>query len=50
MPQRERRQPRVPGRLAGKILIPPDFDDTPEDIVAAFEGDPDARSDVQTEH
>ncbi len=39
VPYRERRRPRVPGRLAGKIWIAPDFDDTPEDIIAAFEGD-----------
>ena len=39
VPYTERRRPRVPGRLAGKIWIAPDFDDTPEDIIAAFEGD-----------
>ena len=39
VPYHERRRPRVPGRLAGKIWIAPDFDDTPEDIIAAFEGD-----------
>ena len=39
VPYREQRRPRVPGRLAGKIWIAPDFDDTPEDIIAAFEGD-----------
>ena len=39
VPYTERREPRVPGRLAGKIWIAPDFDDTPEDIIAAFEGD-----------
>ena len=38
-PHREPRQPRKPGRLAGKIWIAPDFDDTPEDMIAAFEGD-----------
>ena len=32
------RQPRTPGRLAGKIWIAPDFDETPEEIIAAFEG------------
>ena len=42
VPYRERRQPRAPGRLAGKIWIAPDFDETPEDIIAAFEGDLDA--------
>ena len=35
-------QPRTPGRLAGRVWVAPDFDDTPEDIIAAFEGDADA--------
>ena len=39
VPYREIRQPRKPGRLAGKIWIAPDFDETPEEIIAAFEGD-----------
>ncbi len=39
VPFREVRQPRKPGRLAGKMWIAPDFDETPEDIIAAFEGD-----------
>lgn len=39
VPFRELRQPRKPGRLAGNIWIAPDFDETPEDIIAAFEGD-----------
>ena len=39
VPYREVRQPRKPGRLAGTIWIAPDFDETPEDIIAAFEGD-----------
>ena len=39
VPYREVRQPRKPGRLAGKIWIAPDFDETPEDVIAAFEGD-----------
>ena len=39
VPYREVRQPRKPGRLAGKIWIASDFDETPEDIIAAFEGD-----------
>ena len=46
---REPRQPRVPGRLAGKIVVAADFDDTPEDIIAAFDGDLDVRSDEPTE-
>ncbi len=39
VPYGEPRQPRKPGRLAGRIWIAPDFDETPEDIIAAFEGD-----------
>lgn len=31
--------PRKPGRFKGQIVIAPDFDITPEEIVAAFEGD-----------
>lgn len=38
IPYRETRQPRKPGRLAGKIWMAPDFDETSEDIIAAFEG------------
>ena len=44
VPFREVRQPRKPGRLAGKMWIAPDFDETPEDIIAAFEGDLDDES------
>lgn len=44
VPYREVRQPRKPGRLAGKMWIAPDFDETPEDIIAAFEGDLDDES------
>ena len=38
VPYGKPRQPREPGRLAGTIWIAPDFDETPEDIIAAFEG------------
>jgi hypothetical protein len=31
----------VPGRYKGKITMAPDFDDTPDEIIAAFEGDAD---------
>ncbi len=40
---RQPREPREPGRLAGKIWIAPDFDETPEDIIAAFEGNLEAQ-------
>jgi prevent-host-death family protein len=29
---------RVPGRYKGQISIAPDFDETPEELIAAFEG------------
>jgi prevent-host-death family protein len=31
---------RLPGRYRGKIKIAADFDTTPEEVIAAFEGDP----------
>ena len=34
--------PRQPGRWAGRIEIADDFDDTPAELVALFEGDADA--------
>lgn len=34
---RPRRSPRAPGRLAGKIEMAPDFADTPEWLIEAFE-------------
>ncbi len=37
-------RPRQPGRLAGKIWIAPDFDETPEEIIASFEGNLEARA------
>jgi len=30
--------PRVPGRYRDQIAIAPDFDKTPDDLIAAFEG------------
>ena len=32
-----RQQPRIPGQLAGKIEMAPDFADTPEWLIDAFE-------------
>lgn len=32
-------RPRIPGRFKGQIMIAPDFDETPEEIIAAFEGE-----------
>lgn len=31
-------KPRTPGRFQGQIEMGPDFDQTPEEILAAFEG------------
>lgn len=39
IPYREHRTVRQPGRLKGAIQMTPDFDDTPEQVVGAFEGD-----------
>ena len=36
---RPRNAPRVPGRLAGKIEMAPDFADTPEWLISAFEAE-----------
>ena len=35
---RESRGKRSPGRLAGQIHLPPDFDETTSDVLADFEG------------
>lgn len=40
IPYRPGRKPRVPGRLSGRVTIATDFDDTPEEIIDAFEGRP----------
>jgi antitoxin (DNA-binding transcriptional repressor) of toxin-antitoxin stability system len=39
LPHRENRTPRQPGRFKGQIRIADDFDETPEEIISAFEGD-----------
>ena len=38
MPHREQRQKRKPGRLKGKIMMAADFDATPPELIANFEG------------
>lgn len=38
LPHREQRKPRRAGRLAGRIRLADDFDDTPADVIEAFEG------------
>ena len=38
VPHKEVKGVRKPGRLAGKIKIAADFDETSEELVSAFEG------------
>ncbi len=38
IPYVERHEPRVPGALRNRISMADDFDDTPEELIAAFEG------------
>lgn len=39
LPHRGDSTPRKPGRLKGKIKLADDFDNTPESVISAFEGD-----------
>ncbi len=39
LPHKDKREPRVPGHYKGKLEIPSDFFDSPEEIITAFEGD-----------
>lgn len=39
LPHKESRKNRIPGRLAGRIKVAPDFDATPPEIVEMFEAD-----------
>lgn len=39
VPAGTRTQPRTPGAWRGQGWIADDFDDTPEDLIAAFSGD-----------
>jgi prevent-host-death family protein len=38
VPYTRSREPRSPGRWAGRVTIAPDFDETPGWLVDAFEG------------
>ena len=38
VPYTQKREPRQPGRLAGKIVIADDFDKTPDWLLDSFEG------------
>ena len=39
VPAAVRIQPRTPGAWRGRVAIADDFDETPEDLIAAFHGD-----------
>ena len=39
VPAALRTEPRVPGAWRGRAVVADDFDDTPEDLIAAFHGD-----------
>ena len=39
VPYRRENQPRRLGDLKGQIWIAPDFDETPEEVIKAFEGE-----------
>ncbi len=38
VPVAKRQEPRVPGSMLGLITMSPDFDHTPDDLIAAFYG------------
>lgn len=38
VPYAEEREPRSPGRWAGRVSIAPDFDESPAWVAEAFEG------------
>ncbi len=38
VPYEERKSPRKPGRWRGKVWIAEDFDETPQEVIEAFEG------------
>ena len=39
VPATTRTEPRTPGAWRGRVVIADDFDETPEELVAAFHGD-----------
>ncbi len=39
VPIQRNETPRKPGRFKGQIVMAPDFDKTPEEVISAFEGD-----------
>ena len=42
VPANVRTQPRTPGSWRGRVFIADDFDETPEELIAAFHGDADS--------
>ena len=40
VPYSSLREPRKPGRWKGKLWVADDFDATPEEVIASFEGNP----------
>jgi len=38
LPHKENHTPRRPGRCKGRIILPDDFNETSEEIIATFEG------------
>ncbi|MGR6964175.1 type II toxin-antitoxin system Phd/YefM family antitoxin [Geodermatophilus sp. URMC 61] len=42
VPVAARTEPRAPGSWRGRVSIADDFDDTPEELIAAFHGDADS--------
>jgi antitoxin (DNA-binding transcriptional repressor) of toxin-antitoxin stability system len=39
LPHKEGQRQRTPGRYKGQIHMAEDFDQTPEDVISAFEGE-----------
>ena len=39
IPAVARTEPRTPGAWCGRVVIADDFDETPEELIAAFHGD-----------
>ena len=42
VPVAARTEPRIPGSWRGRVFIADDFDETPEELIAAFHGDADS--------
>lgn len=49
VPYTRRREPRVPGRLRGQIWMADDFDETPQWLIDAFEGNDEGEPNGQGE-